>query len=176
VEVPITISTPATLFVKVYVDVMHMPTVQRLTCIVAAKDDLAWVELINKYHILHIKISAYSSKANKVVERGHFIICEAIVKLCEGHINKWPDFMAHAFFANNTTVQWQIGYSPYFLVHGVDPVLPFDLTKASFLIQGFIEKMSTSNLLTLHIRQLEKHDKNANQSVTDFRKSARHSA
>jgi len=41
------------------------------------------------YSIPHICISPYNSKANGVVERGHFIIREAIIKPCDGDINLW---------------------------------------------------------------------------------------
>ena len=37
----VSVSTPATLFVKIYVDIMHMPIVQAYSYIVAAKDDLS---------------------------------------------------------------------------------------------------------------------------------------
>lgn len=65
----------------------------------------AFTLLMNRYGIPHIKISAYNSKANGVVERGHFTIREAIVKACKGKVNKWPDHVAHAFFADKVTVR-----------------------------------------------------------------------
>ncbi len=40
-EIPITISTPATLFSKVYIDVMLMPKTKGYRYIVAARDDLS---------------------------------------------------------------------------------------------------------------------------------------
>ena len=126
---------------------------------------------MNKYHVPHIKISAYNSKANGVVERGHFIIREAILKSCEGNTQKWPDYVSHAFFANNVTTRRQTGYSPYFLLHGVDPVLPFDLTEASFLVQGFKANLSTTELLALRIRQLEKRDEDIAQAAQTLRRN-----
>ena len=200
-EVPIMVSTPATLFVKIYLDIMHMPKAQAYVCIIAGKDDLSgvsegrplrnkkaeavskffweqilcrygavgWVVtdngpefmgayslLMDRYHLPHIKISAYNSKANGVVERGHFIIREAILKSCEGRIKEWPDYVSHAFFADRVTVRQQTGYSPYYLLHGTHPVLPFDLVEASFMVDGFTRNMETSDLLALRIRQLQK--------------------
>jgi hypothetical protein len=38
------------------------------------------------------------------------------------------------------------------------PLLPFDLFEATFLVEGFKSGMSTSELLALHIRQIQKHD------------------
>jgi hypothetical protein len=42
-EVPVTISTPSTLFQKIYVDVMYMPAHGSYHYIVAAKDDLTGI-------------------------------------------------------------------------------------------------------------------------------------
>ena len=201
-QTPLMVSTPATIFTKIYVDIMNMPPAHGYNQLVAARDDLtsvtegralknkkstglarfffeqilcrygaigevvtdngtecmgAWTILMNQYHIPHIKISPYNSKANGVVERGHWNIREALVKSCKGKLNKWPELVPHAFFAERVTVRRQTGYSPFYLLHGVQPVLPFDLTEATFLVEGFIKNMSTSDLLALRIRQLEKH-------------------
>ena len=149
-KVPITISTPAVIFAKVYLDVMYMPSAQGFKYIVAARDDLsgaaegralrknnaraiaqflweeiicrygaigqvttdngpevraAFSQLVERYHIPHVRISAYNSKANGVVERGHFTIREAILKACEGNVKKWPEYVSHAFFADKVTVR-----------------------------------------------------------------------
>ncbi len=116
----------------------------------------AFSELMDKYGIPHIQISAYNSKANGVVERGHFIIREAIVKTCNGKVSQWPDKVQLAFFTDRVTISRSTGYSPFYLLHGSDPVLPFDLTEATFLVVGFQDQMEDSDLLALRIRQLEK--------------------
>jgi len=43
-------------------------------------------------------------------------------------------------------------------LHGLHPLLPFDLFEATFLVEGFKSGISTSDLLALHIRQLQKHE------------------
>jgi hypothetical protein len=48
------------------------------------------------------------------------------------------------------------GFSPYYLLHGVHPVLPFDLFEATFLVEGFKSNMTTIELLALRTRQIEK--------------------
>jgi len=83
-------------------------------------------ELLRRHGIPHIHISPYNSQANGVVERGHFTIREGLVKACEGNINRWPDFVHHAFFADRVTTRRATGFSPFYLLHGVDPVLPLD--------------------------------------------------
>ena len=202
VEIPLTVSTPATLFSKVYIDIMLMPRKKGYRYIVAARDDLSraaegralkksnakslakffWEQIYCRYgavvqvvtdngpevkgafeillrrlKIPQVKISPYNSKANGVVERGHFTIREAIVKACEGDIEKWPYKVAVAFFADRISTSTITGYSAYYLLHGVHPILPFDLTEASFMVSGFTTNMSSSELLALRIRQLERH-------------------
>jgi hypothetical protein len=115
----------------------------------------AFEVLVAKYGIPHAKISPYNSRANGVVERGHFVIREAIVKACEGEIYQWPDKVTHAFFADRVIARRSTGFSPHYLLHGVEPVLPFDLTEATYLTEGFRRGMSTVDLLALRIRQLE---------------------
>ncbi len=119
---------------------------------------VAFTELMDKYGIPQIQILAYNSKANGVVECGHFIICEAIVKTCAGNVSNWPDKVQIAFFADKVTIMRSTGFSPFYLLHGVDPVLPFDLLEATFLATGFAPEISTMELLVQHIRQLEKRD------------------
>ena len=78
-------------------------------------------------------ISAYNSKANGVVEQGHYIIREAIVRTCEGRISTWPNKVPLAFFADHVTTNQSTGFSPYYLLHGIHLVLPLDLTEHTFL-------------------------------------------
>jgi len=113
-------------------------------------------ELLRRHGIPQIHISPYNSQANGVVERGHFTIREGLVKACEGKINRWPDYVHHAFFADRVTVRRATGFSPYYLLHGVDPVLPLDLFEATYLVSGFASNMSTADLLALRIKQLSK--------------------
>lgn len=163
VELPLTVSTPSRIFLKLYVDVMLMPKAGGYRYIIAARDDLsrasegkalqrstsdaiakffweqilcrygavgrvvtdngpevqgAFTQLMNRYGIPQIRISPYNSKANGVVERGHFIIRESIVKSCKSKINKWPTKVHAAFFADKITINQSTRYSPYYLLHG----------------------------------------------------------
>jgi hypothetical protein len=112
--------------------------------------------LIKKYGIPQIRITPYNSRANGVVERGHFIIRESIIKACGSKIGDWPNKVHHAFFADKIMPRRTSGFTPFYLLHGVDAVMPFDLTEATFLVKGFTQGMSTVDLLARRIRQLEK--------------------
>ena len=59
----------------------------------------------------------------------------------------WVDVLPQVFWVEQTTVQKATGYSPYFLVHGVEPVLPFDITEVTYLSPKITGLVSTSDLL-----------------------------
>lgn len=128
--------------------------------------------LMRRMGIPLVRISAYNKHANGVVEQGHFRLRESIIKACKGDISQWPDLVAQAVFADRITVSRVTGFSPFQLLHATDPVLPLDLFEATFLVDGFHRKMSTSDLLALRIRQLGKYEgdlKRAAETLKKFR-------
>ena len=126
---------------------------------------------MDRYGIPQIKISPYNSRANGVVERGHFTIREALMKVCKENPSQWPDHVAHAFFADRVTVRRQTGYSPYYLLYGVDPLLPFDLAEASFMIDSYTSDMTTVDLLASRIRQLQKKPADIEKAALTLQKN-----
>lgn len=74
------------------------------TPFVAALDWLA-----DKYHIRHIRISAYNSQANGLVERSHRTIRDSLVKACNGDITQWPSVIHHVFWADRVTTRKATG-------------------------------------------------------------------
>ena len=86
--------------------------------------------LSEKYHIHHIKIILYNSQAQGPIERRHFDVREALIKATNGDISKWLDVAPSVFWAERVTIQKSTGYLPFYLVHGVEPLLPFNLAKA----------------------------------------------
>jgi hypothetical protein len=52
------------------------------------------------------------------------------------------------------TVRQSTGYSAYFLLHGTDPVLQFDLWEMTCLIEGFNQGFTSEDLLALCIQQI----------------------
>jgi hypothetical protein len=113
-------------------------------------------ELLEKYGVPQIRILPYNSRANGVVERGHFVLCGGIIKACQDNVADWPDFVPHAFFADKIMPRRATGASSFYLLHGIQPILPFDLTEVSFLVEGFHANMSPTELLALQIQQLAK--------------------
>jgi hypothetical protein len=215
-KIPVTISAPATIFTKVYVDVMDMTeSIHGHKYIVCARDDLsratecralvkndsislmrffweqiycrygaiaqvvtdngpevkgAFAELLRRLNIPQVRISAYNKQANGVVERGHFIIREAIMKSVT-HRKDWPAKVHLASFADRITVSRVTGFSAYYLLHGVHPVLPFDLADATFLVDGFTSGLSSTDLLVLRMRQLERRKDDLEKAAQALKKA-----
>ena len=127
--------------------------------------------IVQKFNIRHIKISPYNSQANGVVERGHYNLREAIVKMCEGNIRDWPSVLPAATYADRITTRRATGYSPFYLLHGTHPLLPCDLAEATFMVKDFIPGMSEVDLLAARMRQLLKLPEDVEQAALTLRKS-----
>ena len=119
---------------------------------------LDWLQ--GRYGITHIRISAYNSRANGIVERQHRTIRDSIVKACDGDISRWPTVTPHVFWADRVTTRKSTGHSPFYMTHGIEPILPFDITEVTFLIPDIMEPLCQADLLALCAHQLEKREGN----------------
>jgi len=118
---------------------------------VAALDWLA-----ERYGIHHIRVSGYNSQANGIVESQHFKFREALIKTCEGAEDQWRLVFPQVLWAERITVRRSTGLSPYYMVHGTQPLLPFDVTESTFLSPPQDYGMSTEDLIALRAKQLAK--------------------
>ena len=112
--------------------------------------------LAEKYHIHHIKISPYNSRAQGPIERRHFDVREALIKAADGDTSRWPDVAPSVFWAERVSIQKSTGYSPYFLAHGVEPLFPFDLAEATYLAPKIDGLMTTEDLIAQRAIMLQK--------------------
>ena len=60
------------------------------------------------------------------------------------------------FWAEHVSIQKSTEYSPYFPAHGVEPLFPFDLFKATYLAPALTDPISSANLIAYHAVQLQK--------------------
>ena len=201
VLIPPTVSMPAPLFSKVYMDTMHMPPSSGYKYIVQGRCSLiTWLEwamlhkenasalgkwilhdiiyrwgllleivtdngaaflkalawLEKHYHIKHIRISGYNSRANGLVERTHFQVREAIFKACDGNQSKWSSVAYSVFWAERVTIQRRMGCSPYFAATGTHPLLPIDIAEANYLLPPPTSTLSTTELIVRRAITLQK--------------------
>ena len=124
----------------------------------------AYVAVLNwlssRYEIRHIRILAYNSRANGIVERQHRTIHDSLVKACNGDASQWPAVAPFVFWADRATTRKATGYSPFYMAHGVEPILPFDITLATFLVPELVKSLTTDELIAIRARQLEKRQDN----------------
>ena len=135
---------------------------------IAAADILA-----ERYGIHHILISGYNSQANGIVESKHFDVREAIMKTCEGNENQWHLSLPQVLWAERVTVWQATGFSPFYMAHGVHPLLPFDIVEATYLCPQQDFGISTVELIAIQARQLEKCPEDLEEirnSVSAFRR------
>ena len=64
----------------------------------------AFEKLLKRLNIPQIRITPYNHHANGVVERGHFIIRESLLKACRGKITEWLKRLPEIMFADRVTV------------------------------------------------------------------------
>jgi hypothetical protein len=112
------------------------------------------------YHIRHIRISGYNSRANGLVERSHFEVREAIFKACDGEESKWSNTAYSIFWAERVTIRRRMGCSPYFAATGTQPLLPIDIAEANYLLPAPQSPLSSTELIvrraiTLQKRQIQ---------------------
>jgi hypothetical protein len=119
---------------------------------IVTDNGLAFVEALNwlaeQYGIHHIHISPYNSQANRIVEHRHLDVREAIMKVCDGEERKWPMAMHAVFWAERIMTHKALGHSAYYIAHGVEPLLPFDLAEATYMVPPQ-SAMSTTELIAL---------------------------
>lgn len=112
--------------------------------------------LVEKFHIHYIRISPYNSRAQGPIEHRHFDVRESIIKAAEGDESRWPNVVASVFWAERVSIHKATGYSPFYLAHGIEPLLPFDLAEATYLAPPPDDKLSTEDLIAQRAIMLQK--------------------
>ena len=132
------------------------------------------IDILGKQHkIFHIKISGYNSQANGIVESKHFDVREAIMKTCNGDKSKWRQVLPTVLWAECITIRKATGFSPYYMAHGVHPLLPFDIVEATYLSPTQNSSITTEELIALRAQQLSKRPQDIEHiqtMVSKFRK------
>jgi len=123
------------------------------TPFVAALD---WIA--TRYHVQHIWISAYNSQSNGVVEMTYRMVWDTLIKVCKGNMKRWQEYAPYVFWADRVTMQKSTRMSPFYAAHGIEPLLPFDITEAMFLVPKITAYLPTASLLTIHAQMLQKHE------------------
>ena len=109
---------------------------------IAALGYLEW-----KYHVKHIRISGYNSRANGIVKCSHFDVRQALFKAADGEQGRWLQAAHSVFWSERVTPRKRMGCAPYYAVTGTHPLLPFDIIEANYLLPPPDSLLASTNLI-----------------------------
>src|SRR5882672_1192743 len=98
------------------------------------------------------------------------------MKTCNNEHSKWVNMAPLVFWADRVTVRWLVGYSPFFMAHGVEAVLPFDNAEATYLLPPPDVPSSTEDLIAHRAQQLQKHPEDLREMSARVLKARKQSA
>ena len=112
--------------------------------------------LEKKYHVKHIRISGYNSRANGIVKRSHFDVRQALYKASDGDQTWWSQAAHSVFWSERVTPRKCMGCAPYYAVTGTHPLLLFDIIEANYLLPPPDSILATTDHITRRAIALQK--------------------
>lgn len=82
------------------------------------------IATLKNYHIMHRITTPYHPQANGQVESTNKVIEEILTKIVASHKRDWATRFPEGLWAYRTTWKNTMGYSPYQLVFGKEPIFP----------------------------------------------------
>jgi Integrase zinc binding domain/Integrase core domain len=84
------------------------------------ENKLEAADLLDRYRIKKVIISAYHPQSNGLVERGHDDIVNSLSKYCSKKQEEWDEYLPLVLWADRISVCRTTGYSAFELVYGRD--------------------------------------------------------
>lgn len=119
---------------------------------------------LEKLRCKHVLTSAYHPRTNGTVERFNRLFGGIIKKLCNEKRDDWDDFINMALFACRIRSHAVTGYSPFYLVYGIEPRIPGNEIYPDVVRQWIIEEDSMYDLKE-RINTIESLEGNRNKSI-----------
>lgn len=83
-------------------------------------------EVCKLLQIEKIQTTAYHPQSNGVLERSHKVFKDMISSYIKNSQRDWSTWIPYVLLAYRSHVHRSTGYTPFFLMHGRDMILPFD--------------------------------------------------
>ena len=83
-------------------------------------------ELCKYLGVKRLRIASYNPKANGFAERNVRIVINYLRKFINNNTLEWSNLLPAAQLSYNTQRHGSTGFSPYYLLHFIDPNLPFE--------------------------------------------------
>ena len=91
------------------------------------------------------------------MERAHVDVREALYKACYDDAQReWVSRVYSVLWADRVTTRRRMGCSPYFAVTGTHPILPLDITEATYLMPTPTQLVPTADLIAQRAITLQK--------------------
>lgn len=135
------------------------------------KEFLGFEEKLKDFGVRVIPTAPYNPQANSQVEGGHWRLLSAISKLAEDDPH-WLQYLDRAVLADRVAVRHHTGQSPFFLIHGWEPLLPIEVEIPTWRLINWDEVHTQEELLYARMRILERKIGDvaaASAKVADFR-------
>jgi hypothetical protein len=127
-------------------------------------------EFVKKYRIRRVQVSVYHPQANRIVERGHQPITEALARMTKGGKGNWVKTLPAVLLADRTTVHGPTGKTPFFIEYGREAILPIELRYPTWRVLDWENVKSRADLIAVRARQLELRDKDLEEVMLHKRR------
>lgn len=135
-----------------------------------------FAEYLRQINVRRVLLSAYNPRANGIVEQGHFNLVAAMMKMMDEHgVKSWRSMLPYALFADRTSPRRSHGKSPFYLLHGYEPIIPIETDIPTWRVQAWDPNMSTEDALICRLRSLlnlKEDVLKARDAVAEYRKKA----
>ena len=115
-------------------------------------------------NIQRIRTTPYHPQANGKTERFHRVMNDMLAKSVKEDQSNWDECIPAALMAYRTSVNETTQHTPFFLVHGRDPVLPIDtLLEPKFKYYGEEYLPTMMNRLHLAYQEVKENTRDARE-------------
>lgn len=125
--------------------------------------------LAELFGIHRVQASAYNSRGQGLIERGHQGFIHGLAKMA----GSWVENLPAILWAERVTLRRPIGYSPAQLILGQNPVLPIELVVPTWQSLPWAEVRSHADLLAVRATQLQFRKENLEEAVHRTRRLRR---
>lgn len=100
-----------------------------------------------------------------MIQHGHKPIFDALSKMSDRGFTNWVQNLPAVFWADRSTIHTSASLAPYYISCGNEIVLRIELEIPTWQILHWNEVPSTSNLLAMRARQLQRRDQNLEGAI-----------